>query len=145
MFRRIERYPELLFVVGLGWCFAAAEGALGSQSYDDYETPLACAACHVDIYQQWTQAMMSQAYTHHWDEIEYFTWTLPDRVSGDVTVTATDLERWNIPDVLGVVTRTYEHRDTAMIHITMTDTKTILDGVFTDHPDQVINYLQAGN
>lgn len=27
VFRRIERYPELLFVVGLGWCFAGAEGA----------------------------------------------------------------------------------------------------------------------
>ncbi len=24
------------------------------------------------IYEQWSQAMMSQAYTHHWDEIEYF-------------------------------------------------------------------------
>jgi len=63
-----------------GWCVlplvaAAAptdDAALGSRSYDDYERPLACAACHVDIYQQWTQAMMSQAYTHHWDEIEYF-------------------------------------------------------------------------
>jgi hypothetical protein len=46
--------------------------SLGSQSYDDFETPQACASCHVDIYQQWTQAMMSQSYTHHWDEIEYF-------------------------------------------------------------------------
>ncbi|MFO7608181.1 MAG: multiheme c-type cytochrome [Candidatus Krumholzibacteriia bacterium] len=56
---------------------AAAAGpaggtALGSRSYDDYEKPAVCASCHDDIFQQWTQAMMSQAYTHHWDEIEYF-------------------------------------------------------------------------
>ncbi|MCB0732591.1 MAG: hypothetical protein KDC88_16325, partial [Ignavibacteriae bacterium] len=35
------------------------------------------ASCHVDFYQQWTQAMMSQAYTHHWDEIEYFKLAVP--------------------------------------------------------------------
>jgi hypothetical protein len=51
---------------------AEADPAFGSRSYDDYETPQACAACHGDIYQQWTQSMMSQSYTHHWDEIEYF-------------------------------------------------------------------------
>jgi len=59
----------IVLAVGVG---LAAEGALGSRSYDDYEKPQACASCHVDIYQQWTQSMMSQAYTHHWDEIEYF-------------------------------------------------------------------------
>lgn len=50
----------------------AGEEALGSKKYDQYEKPETCLSCHVDIYQQWTQAMMSQAYTHHWDEIEYF-------------------------------------------------------------------------
>lgn len=50
----------------------AGSAALGSRSYDDYEKPAVCASCHDDIFQQWTQAMMSQAYTHHWDEIEYF-------------------------------------------------------------------------
>lgn len=48
------------------------EEALGSKKYEQYEKPEACKSCHIDIYQQWTQAMMSQAYTHHWDEIEYF-------------------------------------------------------------------------
>ncbi len=48
------------------------EDALGSKTYEQYEKPEACKSCHIDIYQQWTQAMMSQAYTHHWDEIEYF-------------------------------------------------------------------------
>ncbi len=44
----------------------------GKFKYSDFEKPEACASCHTDIYQQWTQAMMSQSYIHHWDEIEYF-------------------------------------------------------------------------
>jgi hypothetical protein len=40
--------------------------------YQDFESSKKCATCHVGIYQQWKQAMMSQAYTHDWDEIEYF-------------------------------------------------------------------------
>ncbi len=42
-------------------------------SYKDFESVKKCASCHPLIYQQWSQAMMSQAYTHPWDEIEYFT------------------------------------------------------------------------
>ena len=46
---------------------------LGSLKYDDFKKPEYCGtACHNDFYQQWKQAMMSQAYTHEWDEIEYF-------------------------------------------------------------------------
>jgi len=52
--------------------FPAGEEALGSKQYGQYEKPEACKSCHIDIYQQWTQSMMAQAYTHHWDEIEYF-------------------------------------------------------------------------
>ncbi len=55
----------------------AGEDALGSRSYDDYERPETCAACHVDFYRQWRQSMMSQAYVHHWDEIEYFELAVP--------------------------------------------------------------------
>lgn len=55
----------------------AGDEALGTKKYDQYETPKVCAACHVDFYQQWTQSMMSQAYTHHWDEIEYFELAVP--------------------------------------------------------------------
>ncbi len=50
----------------------SGDKALGTQPYSRFEKPEACAACHGDIYMQWTQAMMSQSYTHHWDEIEYF-------------------------------------------------------------------------
>ena len=42
------------------------------KSYDLFESPRRCAQCHRNIHGQWKQAMMSQAYTHHWDEIEYF-------------------------------------------------------------------------
>jgi len=41
-------------------------------SYDDFEKPNYCNQCHDLFYQQWNQAMMSEAYTHKWDEIEYF-------------------------------------------------------------------------
>lgn len=50
----------------------------GSFTYDDFKTPIFCgASCHTDFYEQWRQAMMSQAYTHHWDEIEYFELAIP--------------------------------------------------------------------
>ena len=55
----------------------SGDAALGTRSYDDYEKPEVCASCHDDFYQQWKQAMMSQAYTHHWDEIEYFKLAVP--------------------------------------------------------------------
>ena len=56
----------------------AGDAALGTRKYDDYQTPKFCGtSCHTDIYQQWQQAMMSQAYTHHWDEIEYFKLAVP--------------------------------------------------------------------
>jgi len=56
----------------------AASESQGKYSYGNFEKPNYCgAACHKDFYQQWTQTMMSQAYTHHWDEIEYFKLALP--------------------------------------------------------------------
>jgi hypothetical protein len=50
---------------------------LGKYSYEDFAKPETCRQCHVEIYEQWAQSMMSQAYTHHWDEIEYFKLALP--------------------------------------------------------------------
>jgi len=55
----------------------AGDDAHGTRSYDDYESARRCGSCHTDIYQQWTRAMMSQAYVHHWDEIEYFDLAVP--------------------------------------------------------------------
>jgi len=53
------------------------DDALGTRSYDDFERPTVCEPCHQDIARQHEQAMMSQAYTHSWDEIEYFELALP--------------------------------------------------------------------
>lgn len=55
----------------------AGDDALGTQPYKKFEKPQACATCHVDIARQYEQAMMSQAFTHSWDEIEYFELALP--------------------------------------------------------------------
>ncbi|HYX09666.1 MAG TPA: multiheme c-type cytochrome [Bacteroidales bacterium] len=48
------------------------ESLKGKYSYDDFESAEKCKSCHTGFYQQWSQSMMSQAYTHKWDEIEYF-------------------------------------------------------------------------
>ncbi len=56
---------------------AAGDGAMGTRSYDDFETDEVCAECHVDIARQHHQALMSQSFTHPWDEIEYFELALP--------------------------------------------------------------------
>lgn len=53
------------------------EDLKGKYKYKDFETALKCRSCHPGIYEQWSQAMMSQAYTHHWDEIEYFDLAVP--------------------------------------------------------------------
>ncbi len=50
----------------------AGEELLGKYPYERFQKPKKCLTCHTDIYRQWEQSMMSQAYTHHWDEIEYF-------------------------------------------------------------------------
>ena len=59
-----------------------SDAALGTQPYEKFERPQACATCHVDIARQHEQAMMSQAYTHHWDEIEYFELAVPHAGEG---------------------------------------------------------------
>lgn len=55
----------------------AGDAALGTRKYDDFARPAACTACHTDITRQHEQAMMSQAYVHSWDEIEYFQLAVP--------------------------------------------------------------------
>jgi hypothetical protein len=62
---------------GTGAAVPVGDAAHGTRAYDDYEKPQACATCHDDFFQQWKQSMMSQAYTHHWDEIEYFELAVP--------------------------------------------------------------------
>ncbi|MGK9367969.1 multiheme c-type cytochrome [Melioribacter sp. Ez-97] len=54
-----------------------AQPEQGKFSYKDFKKPEFCRSCHNDFYQQWKQAMMSRAYTHEWDEIEYFKLAVP--------------------------------------------------------------------
>ncbi len=77
---------KILILMALTCCLVSAgnaqkktgDQALGTIKYEKFQTPQLCgSACHTDLYQQWSQAMMSQAYTHHWDEIEYFKLAVP--------------------------------------------------------------------
>ena len=56
---------------------APQEDLKSKYAYKDFESVKKCRSCHPGIYEQWSQAMMSQAYTHHWDEIEYFDLAVP--------------------------------------------------------------------
>jgi len=58
--------------------FLLSQTKVSEFKYDDFKTPEYCgSACHTDIYQQWKQSLMAKAYTHEWDEIEYFKLALP--------------------------------------------------------------------
>jgi hypothetical protein len=63
----------LIAIAFLAFSFADIDARMGAYPYAKFEKPGYCGtSCHTDFYRQWEQAMMSQAYTHHWDEIEYF-------------------------------------------------------------------------
>ena len=44
---------------------------LGEFTYDDFSNPKQCSMCHREIYQEWQQSLMSQSFTHPWDDIEF--------------------------------------------------------------------------
>lgn len=68
----------LIFLTAFKARFTASQEDLKNKySYKDFESAKKCRSCHPGIYEQWSQAMMSQAYTHHWDEIEYFDLAVP--------------------------------------------------------------------
>lgn len=65
----------LLLLAAMAFTFSnmkPQEDLKSKYAYKDFESAKKCRSCHPGIYEQWSQAMMSQAYTHHWDEIEYF-------------------------------------------------------------------------
>jgi len=71
----------LLGALTIAWAAGkAGDAALGTLTYDDFEPDEVCAECHVDITRQHHQALMSQSFTHHWDEIEYFELALPHAI-----------------------------------------------------------------
>jgi len=65
----------VIFLLGFSTMVLGAE--MGSFNYDDFRQPTLCKACHGEIYQEWDKGMMSDAFTHQWDEIEYFKLALP--------------------------------------------------------------------
>ena len=71
-----------LLIVGAIACLAlvpyfvrAAE--MGKLKYEAFEAPDDCGMCHTEIHQEWRQSLMSQSFTHPWDEVEYFKLALP--------------------------------------------------------------------
>ena len=83
----MRRLPLIMASIALGAFIAlpplvaevrkGGDEALGLYRYENFERPITCRQCHTDIYEQWAQSMMAQAYTHHWDEIEYFELAIP--------------------------------------------------------------------
>lgn len=69
-------FVTLLSLTGLSRSALSAkkEGAI---PYDAFEPSEACGSCHSGIAEQFRQSLMSQCYTHPWDEIEYFQLALP--------------------------------------------------------------------
>ena len=64
---------SVLFIFVFGFIIPMQEGGKkGDFQYSDFDKPETCASCHDALYHQWRQSMMAEAYTHHWDEIEYF-------------------------------------------------------------------------
>jgi hypothetical protein len=61
-----------LGIIAAASVISAQENLKGKYKYKDFESAKKCRSCHPGFYEQWSQSMMSQAYTHHWDEIEYF-------------------------------------------------------------------------
>jgi len=69
----------------LGWMMVAGlifvpfSGATeeGKHSYNDFKKPKLCGTCHKEIYAEWKQSLMSQSFTHPWDDVEYFKLALP--------------------------------------------------------------------
>ncbi|MBN2319813.1 MAG: hypothetical protein JXR49_12075 [Acidobacteria bacterium] len=49
----------------------------GTFTYDDFSEPKQCSICHGEIYREWQQSLMSQSFTHPWDDVEYFKLALP--------------------------------------------------------------------
>ena len=73
-----KRLLDIIIILITVPIFIAAQEGNKKFVYDDFETPEYCGtSCHVQFYQQWQQAMMSQAYTHKWDEVEYFKLAVP--------------------------------------------------------------------
>ena len=88
MIQKVIVFGVLCLVVLASVIYAqhkSGDDALGIYKYDDFQKGKSCGtSCHVDIYRQWEQEMHSQAYSHHWDEIEYFELAVPHAEKDEV-------------------------------------------------------------
>jgi hypothetical protein len=75
--KRVLLYFWLVFLVSL--VFIPSWGAEETKkfTYNDFSEPKQCSICHPEIYGEWQQSLMSQCFTHPWDEAEYFKLALP--------------------------------------------------------------------
>ncbi len=64
----------LIALIVPGYLFGAQ---MGSHKYSDFSKPKKCSMCHKAIYQEWQKTLMSQSFTHRWDQVEYFKLALP--------------------------------------------------------------------
>lgn len=69
----MRRWRAVLLGLFLALAPFIAQGAeMGKFQYEDFKNPERCKTCHKAIYQEWQQSLMSQSFTHHWDDVEYF-------------------------------------------------------------------------
>jgi hypothetical protein len=78
-------FLSVSFIILSPFLVQAAE--LGQFRYENFKKPTQCRICHREIYQAWKQSLMSQSFTHYWDDVEYFKLALPhalklDKVAG---------------------------------------------------------------
>lgn len=74
----------MLIFIPMAFSIFHEDTRLGKYTYDSWEEPDTCGECHAGFYAQWHQSMMSQSYTHHWDEIEYFKLAVPHAEKDEV-------------------------------------------------------------
>jgi hypothetical protein len=83
-YHRIFILTAFLVILPLFITLIADDVRVGVHTYDSWEEPDVCGECHAGFYTQWRQSMMSQSYTHHWDEIEYFKLAVPHAEKDEV-------------------------------------------------------------
>jgi nitrate/TMAO reductase-like tetraheme cytochrome c subunit len=71
----------------------------GSATYDDFEPPEFCGACHQDVFQQWQGSAMARSFTMDWDQAEYFELALPhSRIDPKLASVKSDCIRCHSPE-----------------------------------------------
>jgi hypothetical protein len=75
--KRTALFTVLIIAVCLVLLPSGHAAEMGKFTYDHFSNPEQCSVCHGEIHREWQQSMMSQCFTHPWDEVEYFKLALP--------------------------------------------------------------------